>query len=201
MSSLHLSANQITSTDPLPIPSPMATQTSATGGGRAEYEQNCMPLFAGQVTPSSQSVVSSVSQPLSHDPLAQCLPGQNLASASSLVPSPLNTTSTLDETVAHSVITHTAPSTVTPSNTATTFSHISEYRSISTQSPPPPSQLQPLASMPGAPVQQPQTFARPRPFQPNSANKGNSMQRIAPVNTLPSSHLIFTGLWFLIMVL
>ena len=191
MSSLQLSANQISSAGPLPVPSPMANQTSA-----ADH----LPLFGGQVAPSNQSVVSSVSQPLPHEHLAQCLPGQNLPSASPMVPSPLNSTSTLDETAAHSVTTHTAPSTVTPSNTATTFSHISEYSSISTQSPPPPSQLQPLASLPATPAQHTQTFALPRPFQSSSANKVNSVQRIAPVNTLPSSHLIFTGLWLLIMV-
>ncbi|XP_061585204.1 MLX-interacting protein isoform X1 [Cololabis saira] len=193
MSSLQLSASQIPSAGPLPLPSPMPSQTRETGGSGAGYVQNCMPLFAGQVASSNETVVSSVSQPLRHDPLAQCLPGQNLASAPPMGPSSLNSTSTLDETVANSVITHTTPSTVTPSNTATTFSHISDYSSISSQSPPPPSQLQPLASRPAAPVRQSQAFALPRPFQSNSANKVNCVQRIAPVKTLPSSHLIFTA--------
>ncbi|KAM4576664.1 MLX-interacting protein isoform 2-T2 [Odontesthes bonariensis] len=192
MSSLQLSANQISPAGPLPIPSAIASQTSQAGGG-ANYVQNYMPLFSGQVEPGNQSVVTSVSQPLSHDPLVQCLQGQNLGSAAPMVPAPLDNTSGLEETVAPSVITHTAPSTVTPSDTATTFSHISDYSSISTQSQPPPSQLQALAPVPAASLQHPPAFALPRPFQSNSANKVRSVQRIAPANTLPSSHLILTA--------
>uniref|UniRef100_A0A3B4Z6T4 MLX-interacting protein-like n=1 Tax=Stegastes partitus TaxID=144197 RepID=A0A3B4Z6T4_9TELE len=186
MSSMQLSGNHITPSCPLPIPSPMAGQTSRSGGsGGTDFVQNYLSLFPGQVTASDQAGVS-------HDPLAQCLPGQDMGSAAPMVPSPLNNTSALDETVAHSVITHTASSTVTPSNTATTFSHSSDYSSMSTQPPPPSSQLQPLAALPSTPVH-PQTFALPRPFQPCSANKSRPMQRIAPANPLPQSHLILTG--------
>nr|XP_020458170.1 MLX-interacting protein isoform X1 [Monopterus albus] len=173
---------------PLPIPSPMASQTSQTGGGgNAAYIPNYMPLFTGQVEPSDQAVVSSVSQPLSHDALAQCLPGQDMTSASPMVPS------ALDETIAPSVITHTASSIVTPSDAATTFSHGSEYSSISTQPPPPPSQLQPMAPLPVTPAQHPQTFVLPRPFQPSSTIKNRPVQRIAPATTLPPPHLILTA--------
>ncbi|XP_008292647.1 MLX-interacting protein-like isoform X3 [Stegastes partitus] len=186
MSSMQLSGNHITPSCPLPIPSPMAGQTSRSGGsGGTDFVQNYLSLFPGQVTASDQAGVS-------HDPLAQCLPGQDMGSAAPMVPSPLNNTSALDETVAHSVITHTASSTVTPSNTATTFSHSSDYSSMSTQPPPPSSQLQPLAALPSTPVH-PQTFALPRPFQPCSANKSRPMQRIAPANPLPQSHLILTA--------
>lgn len=195
MSSMQLTTNHISHPGPLPIPSPMASQTNRTGGGDdAGYVQNYMSLFPGQVAPSDQAVVSPVSQPLSHDPLAQCLSGQGMASAAPMVPSPLDNTSALVETVPPSVITHTASSTVKPSDAATTFSHGSEYSSISTQ---PPSQFQPLASLPTTSVQQPQTFAMPRPFQPSSANKNHPVQRIAAANTLPSSHLLLTGLLFL----
>ncbi|XP_059193095.1 MLX-interacting protein isoform X2 [Centropristis striata] len=179
MSSM-LTTNHISPPGPLPVPSPMASQTSRPG---AAYVPNYMPLFSGQVAPSGQAVVSSVS----HDPLVQCLPGQDL------VPSPLDNTSALDETVSPSVITHTASSTVTPSDATTTFSHASEYSSISTQPPAPTSQLQPLAPLPATPVQHPQTFALPRPFQSSSANKNLPVQRIAPANSLPPSHLILAA--------
>uniref|UniRef100_UPI0037E784A1 MLX-interacting protein isoform X2 n=1 Tax=Semicossyphus pulcher TaxID=241346 RepID=UPI0037E784A1 len=190
MSSMQLTTNNISPPGSLPIPSPMACQTSRTGGNDAAYVQTYMPLFPGQVAPS-EAVVSS--QSLSHDPMAQCLSDQDLASAAPMVPSPLDNSSGLSETVVPSVITHTASSTVTPSNAATTFSHGSEYSSISTQAPPPPSQLQPLALLAATPVQQPQTFALPRPFHSSSANKIRPVQRIAPANTLPPSHLILTA--------
>lgn len=185
-----LTTNHISPPGPPPIPSPMASQTSRTASGAA-YVPNYMPLFPGQVAPSDQAVVPSVPQPLSHDPLAQCLSGRDMASVAPMVPSPLDHTSALDETVAPSVITHTASSTVTPSAAATTLSHASEYCSISTQPPPPPSQLQPLAPLPATPVQHPQTFALPRPFQSPSANKTHPVQRIS--STIPSSHLILTA--------
>ncbi|XP_047446752.1 MLX-interacting protein isoform X2 [Mugil cephalus] len=192
MPSMQLSSNHITPSGPLPIPSQMASQTSPTGGGGdASYVQNYMPLFPGQVATGDQAAVVS-SQPLSHDPLVQCLPGQDMVSAGSMVPSPLDNSSALDEAVSPSVITHTASSTV--NDTVTTFSHSSDYSSISPQPPPPlPSQLQPLAPLPSMPVQHPQTFALPRPFPSSGPNKSRPMQRIAPANPLPSSHLILTG--------
>ncbi|KAF3695755.1 MLX-interacting protein Transcriptional activator MondoA [Channa argus] len=188
MSSMQLTTNHISPSGPVPVPSPMANETNETGdggGGRgnAAYVQNYMPLFPGQVAPSDQAVVSSVSQPLSHGPLRQCLSSQDMASASPMVPSPLESTTTLDETVAPSVITHTESPTVIPSDAATTFSHSSEYSSISSQ--PPPSQLQPLAVT--------QTFALPRPFSSSSAMKIRPVQRIAPASTIPPSHLILAG--------
>ncbi|XP_030274056.1 MLX-interacting protein isoform X1 [Sparus aurata] len=196
MSSMQLTTNHISPPGPLPIPSPMANQTSGTGGGGggdSAYVQNYMPLFPGPVAPADQAVVSSVSQSLSHDPLAQCLSGQDMASAAPMVPSPLDNTSALGETVAPTVITHTASSTVTPNDSATTYSHSSDYSSISTQPPPPSTQLQPLASLPATSVQHPQTFALPRPFQSSCANKNRPVQRIALASTLPSSHLILTA--------
>ena len=190
MSPLQLPTDHIS--PPGPIPSAMTSQTSSTGTSDADaaYLQNYMPVFPGQVDPSNQAVVSSVS----HDPLAQCLSGQNIASATSMVPSPLNSSSALGEARAPSVITHTAVSTATASEAATTFCHGTEYCSISTQPTPPPPQLQPLSSLASTSVQQPQTFALPQAFRSSSGNKTRPVQRIAVATTLPSSHLILTGL-------
>lgn len=97
-----------------------------------------------------------------------------------MISSPLNSCSVLDETVAPSVITHKAPSTVTPSNTASTVGHISA----------PPSHLQVLAPLSSTPIQHPQAFALPHPVQSNSSSKVRPVPRIAPANTLPSSQFI-----------
>uniref|UniRef100_A0A668AQJ9 MLX interacting protein n=1 Tax=Myripristis murdjan TaxID=586833 RepID=A0A668AQJ9_9TELE len=158
------------------------------------YVQNYMPLFPGQVASSAQAAVSSVSQPLGHGPMAHCLPGQGIGTTAEMVPSPLDNRSALDENGVSSVITYTASSTVTPSDAATTFSHSSEYSSLSTQPAPPltPSQLQPLAPLAASSLQPPQAFALPRPIQSSSAKRTRHMQRIVPANTLPSSHLILT---------
>uniref|UniRef100_A0A672JUQ1 BHLH domain-containing protein n=1 Tax=Salarias fasciatus TaxID=181472 RepID=A0A672JUQ1_SALFA len=173
--------------------------TSPTGAsGDAGYVQRYMPLFPGQVAPSDQAAASpAVPQTLARDHLAQCLPGQDMSSAAAaaaaaMVPSPLNNPPGLDEAVPS---THTAASAVTASDTATTFSRSSEFSSIPSQAPAPPSQLQPLALLPSTPVQQRQTFALPQVFHSSGANKSRPVQRIAPANTLPSSHLILTGLW------
>uniref|UniRef100_A0A672JUQ5 MLX interacting protein n=1 Tax=Salarias fasciatus TaxID=181472 RepID=A0A672JUQ5_SALFA len=150
------------------------------------------------VAPSDQAAASpAVPQTLARDHLAQCLPGQDMSSAAAaaaaaMVPSPLNNPPGLDEAVPS---THTAASAVTASDTATTFSRSSEFSSIPSQAPAPPSQLQPLALLPSTPVQQRQTFALPQVFHSSGANKSRPVQRIAPANTLPSSHLILTGLW------
>uniref|UniRef100_A0A665X5L6 BHLH domain-containing protein n=1 Tax=Echeneis naucrates TaxID=173247 RepID=A0A665X5L6_ECHNA len=173
MSSMQLTTNHISPPGSLPIISSIVSQTNRTGdaggdGDGAAYVQNYMALFPGQVAPTDQ----------------------DMGSGAPMVPSALDNRSTLDETVGPSVITHTASSTVTASNAATTFSHGPEYGSISTQHPPPPPLLQPMASMSATPVQQPQTFAMPRPFLSSSANKTRPVQRIAPANTIPPSHLI-----------
>uniref|UniRef100_A0A8C6PZW0 MLX interacting protein n=1 Tax=Nothobranchius furzeri TaxID=105023 RepID=A0A8C6PZW0_NOTFU len=178
MSSLQLSGSQITPTSPLPPRSPMDSQASQTdAGGKSAYVPNYMPLFGGQVTSSDPPVASSVSRPLSQDPPAQCLPSQTLTPAGPMVPSPL---SVLDETIPTSVVTHTSPSTVTPSVKTTTFSNISASSS----------KVKPRAQLPATHVQQPKVFAMPRSFQGNSS-KVRPVQRIAPAL---SSHLLFPGL-------
>ncbi|KAM3867906.1 MLX-interacting protein [Diretmus argenteus] len=193
MPSMHLAgvaADHISPPDPLPITPPMASQTSGRGVGDTAYMQNYMPLFPEQVASTAQAGVSSISQSLAHTPLAHCLPDHSIASAAALVRLPLDNASTLDESGEPSVISYAASSTATPSDAATTFSHDSEFSSLSTQAP--PSHLQPLAPLPANPLQHPQTFALPRPIQPSSANK-KRLQRIVPANTLPSSHLILTA--------
>ncbi|KAF7661975.1 hypothetical protein LDENG_00248560 [Lucifuga dentata] len=194
MSSMHLPSNHISPSGSLSIPSPLSSSSSGTGGDGddASYVQNYMPLFSGQVESSAPAGLSSVSPSLSHDPLAQCLPDQDMTSATPLAPSPLDNSSAMDAGVAPSVITHTASSTVTPSDAATTFNHGSKYRAISMQPPPAPSQLQSLA-LPTTPIQQPQTFALPRPIQSSCPNKSRPVQRIAPANTIPSSQIILTA--------
>ncbi|XP_029915752.1 MLX-interacting protein isoform X2 [Myripristis murdjan] len=195
MSSMQLSADHISSAGTLPAPSPISSQTCGTDAHDSAYVQNYMPLFPGQVASSAQAAVSSVSQPLGHGPMAHCLPGQGIGTTAEMVPSPLDNRSALDENGVSSVITYTASSTVTPSDAATTFSHSSEYSSLSTQPAPPltPSQLQPLAPLAASSLQPPQAFALPRPIQSSSAKRTRHMQRIVPANTLPSSHLILTG--------
>ncbi|XP_033947019.1 MLX-interacting protein isoform X4 [Pseudochaenichthys georgianus] len=137
------------------------------------------------VFPSVLPTAPSVTPLPSSSSRSQCLSGQDLTSEPApMVPSPLDNTSALDET-------HTAPSTVPPSDAASNFSQASEYSSIS--APPPPSQLQSLAPLPAPPVRHPQTFVLPRPFQSSSSNKNRPVQRIAPANTHPTSHLILTA--------
>lgn len=193
MPSMQLSTNHITPSDSLSISPPIASQTSSTGGTSddASYVQPFMPLFPRQVAPADQVGASpAVPQTLPHEHLVQCLPSQEMSSAAAaaaMVPSPLNSSSGLEKTVPSK---HTT-STVTPSDTAPSFSHNSEYSSISSQSPAPPSQ--PLSVLPSTPVQQRQTFALPQAFHSSSANKSRPVQRIAPANTLPSSHLILAA--------
>lgn len=185
MSPIQLTTNHISSPGPMPGET---SRTGSGGSGNGPYVQDYMTLFPGQVEPSGQAVASSVSQPLSHDSLGQCLPGQDLASPSPIVASALDDTSEL----VPSAITHTASSTVTPTDAAATFSHGSDYTSISSQAPPPASQLQSMAALPVT-----QTFALPRPFQASGA-KNRPVQRIAPANTLPPPHVILAGLFLIL---
>ncbi|KAM9392353.1 MLX-interacting protein [Pholidichthys leucotaenia] len=188
MPSMQLTNNHIPSSSPLPVQTPVTSQTSRVGSsGNQAYVHNYMSLFPGQVTTSNQAVASSVS------PLVQCLPGQDMTSEATMAPSPLNNTLVLDETVAASVITHTASSTVTPSECATTFSHSSEYNCISAQSHPLSPQLQTFAQVSGTLLQHSQGFTVPRLLQTSGATKNRTMPRIAPASTLPSSQIIITA--------
>lgn len=188
LSPMQLTSNHLSPLGPLSIPSNLTSQTSGASDGDAAYVSNYIPLYPGQVAPNNQAIVSPVPQPLSPDSLAQCLSGPDVASATTMVPSPA-----MSDSVSPSVITHTACSTVTASDAATTFSQGTEYGSMSAL--PLPSQLPALASLSAASIQQPQTFAVPRPFRPpsSSKNKNPPVQRITITNTLPSSHVFLTG--------
>ncbi|CAB1321880.1 unnamed protein product, partial [Coregonus sp. 'balchen'] len=202
LSSMHLSADLpsishdhrlIVSPVPLPISSLMANQTSGTGGG-SSYVQNYMPLFTASVPPSGQAGGSSLMQPSAPPTLPHTQPCQGAVTATSVAPPPLDDATSLDGSPPPSVITHTASSTVTPSEAATTFSQGSELSSLTRAPPPPPPPLQPLAPSPAIPLHHPQTFALPRPIQPSCPNKKTChVQRIVPANPIPSSHLILTS--------
>lgn len=159
---------------PGPAPSSMTTQTSRTVGTDedAAFVQTYIPLFPSPVAATDHVVP----QPLSQVPLAQCLSDQDVAASALTDPSQGS------EAVGPSVITHTATSTVT------------NYSSLSTPVPPPPSQLQPFVPTPGATVQQTHSFTVPHPIRPS--NKNPPVQRIALSNAVPSPHLILTGLSF-----
>lgn len=180
MPSMPLPSNHMSA--PSPVPPSMTGQTSRTvgGGGDAAFVQTYIPLFSAPVAATDHADP----QPLSQVPLTQCLSDQD-AAASAL---------TVSEAAAPSVITHTATSTVTPSDAATTFCHGTNYSPLSTPVPPPPSQLQHLVSMPGATVQQAHSFTVPHPIRPS--NKNPSVQRIALSGAVPPPHLILAGLSF-----
>lgn len=179
MSSMPLPSNHMAA--PSPAPPPMTGQTSRTVGsdGDAAFVQTYIPLFSTPVAAADPTVP----QPLPQVPLAQCLSGPE--AAASALPDPARG----GEAAAPSVITHTATSTVTPSDAASTL-----YSSLSTPVPPPPSQLQHLVSMPGGTVQQAHSFTVPHPIRPS--NKNPSVQRIALSSAVPSPHLILAGLSF-----
>lgn len=189
MSSMPLPANHMSA--PAPIPPSITGQTSRTVGsdGDAAFVQTYIPLFSAPVAGATDHAVP---QPLSQVPLAQCLSDQDAAASALTDPTQGG------EAVVPSVITHTATSTVPPSDAAATFCHGSNYSSLSTPVPPPPSQLQHLVSMSGATVQQTHSFTVPHPIRP--CNKNPSVQRIALSGAVPSPHLILAGLSFSLQV-
>lgn len=182
MSSTPLPTNHMS--PPAPIPSSMISRNSQTVGsdGDAAFVQTYLPLFSVPEVATDHAVP----RPLSQDPLGQCLSGQEVAASA------LTDPSRVDEAIVPSVITHTASSTVTPSNVATTFCHGTDYSSLSTPVLPPPPQLQPSGSVPSAAVQQAHSFTVPHPIQPSK--KKPSVQRVALSSTVSSPHLILTGL-------
>lgn len=169
---------------PALVPSLMTGQNSRTVGSDrdAAFVQTYIPLFPAPEVAADHVVPRLLSQ----DPLAQCLSGQDVAASA------LTDPSRVDEAIAPSVITHTASSTVTVSNAATTFCHGADYSALSTPVLPPPPQLQPSVSMPSAAVQQAHSFTVPHPIRPSKQNP--SVQRVALSSTVSSPHLILTGL-------
>lgn len=173
---------------PAPVPPSMTSRNSPTVGsdGDAAFVQTYLPLFSAPEVAADHAVP----RPLSQDPLVQCLSGQDVAASA------LTDPSRADEAIAPSVITHTASSTVTPGNAASTFCHGTDYSSLSTPVLPLPPRLQPSGSMPSAAVQQAHSFTVPHPIQPSKKNP--SVQRVALSSTVSPPHLILTGLSFLL---
>ncbi|KAL7839479.1 hypothetical protein SRHO_G00261370 [Serrasalmus rhombeus] len=137
------------------------------------YTQNYIPVFTGHLTNSALSVLPSTSTQSS-----QCQAVATLPQPIPRSPSP-------------SVVTHTAPSSVTSSAAATTTSHKSNFAPSAVPSHPAQPLLWP-APPPGASLPpQPQNFALPRPIQPSGSVKKTRRVPIVPAN--PSSHLILTG--------
>lgn len=186
MSSEPLPTNHMS--PPASVPSSMTSQNSQTVGsdGDAAFVQTYIRLFSAPEAATDDAVP----RPLSQDPLARCFSGQDVAASA------LTDPSRADEAMASSVITHTASSTVTPGNAATTFCHGTDYSSLSTPGLPPPPQLQPSVSVPSAAVQQAHSFTVPLPLRP--CNKNSSVQRVAVSSTVSSPQLILTGLSFLL---
>ncbi|XP_017571740.1 MLX-interacting protein isoform X2 [Pygocentrus nattereri] len=136
------------------------------------YTQNYMPVFTGHLN-SALSVLPSTSTQSS-----QCQAVATLPQPIPRSPSP-------------SVVTHTAPSSVTSSAAATTTSHKSNFAPSAVPSHPAQPLLWP-APPPGASLPpQPQNFALPRPIQPSGSVKKTRRVPIVPAN--PSSHLILTA--------
>ncbi|XP_016360889.1 MLX-interacting protein-like isoform X2 [Sinocyclocheilus anshuiensis] len=151
---------------PLPSHLSVANQDNGNAVGPS-YQQTYMPLFPEQVTPSIPPPAPPV--PAAPQPL-QC--------------GGVSTVTTVPSVPAPSVITHTAPSTVTPSDAATTFSHRSSFE-LPTAPSPQPAVSASLSS-------QPVNFALPKSILPPVSNKkARHPQR--PIVPLPSPQLILTG--------
>ncbi|XP_016360892.1 MLX-interacting protein-like isoform X5 [Sinocyclocheilus anshuiensis] len=151
---------------PLPSHLSVANQDNGNAVGPS-YQQTYMPLFPEQVTPSIPPPAPPV--PAAPQPL-QC--------------GGVSTVTTVPSVPAPSVITHTAPSTVTPSDAATTFSHRSSFE-LPTAPSPQPAVSASLSS-------QPVNFALPKSILPPVSNKkARHPQR--PIVPLPSPQLILTA--------
>ncbi|KAI2664031.1 MLX-interacting protein [Labeo rohita] len=176
LSSLPLDYRLIPSA-PLPSHLSVASQDNGTSVGPS-YQQTYMPLFPEQVTPSVPPLLPPPAPPLPAAPQPLQCGG---VSTVTTVPQPV------PNIPPPSVITHTAPSTVTPTDAATTFSHRSSFELPAAPSP------QPAAS--ASLSSQPVNFALPKSILPPvSSKKTRHTQRpIVPANPLPSPQLILTG--------
>lgn len=191
LSSMHLSADLVSSPGPLPITSSMAGQPSVTDTGPI-YVPHYMTLFSGQAAADAPTGVSHLSRSSSPPP-PPSLPCQGPVAAAAATPPPPDGAPSRGDASPPSVITHTASSVVTASDAATTFSCGAEYGPLASRAPPPSPPLQTMAPSAPHPPRHPQTFALPKPIHPsNTGKKTRHMQRIVPANTV-SSHLILTA--------
>lgn len=164
-----------------PLPSHLSDSRQDNGNAvGSSYQQTYMHLFPEQVTPSIPSLLPPPAPPLPPAPQPLQCGG---VSAVTTVPQPV------PSITPPSVITHTAPSAVTPTDAATTFSHRTSFELPATPSP------QPVASTSASLNSQPVNFALPKSILPTvSSKKARHPQRlIVPANPLPSQ-LILTGL-------
>uniref|UniRef100_A0A9J8CDR2 MLX interacting protein n=2 Tax=Cyprinus carpio TaxID=7962 RepID=A0A9J8CDR2_CYPCA len=165
-----------------PLPSHLSVSSQDNGNSVGPpYPQTYMPLLPAQVTPTVPSLLPPPAPPL--PPAQQSLQCEGV-SAVTTVPQPV------PSIPPPSVITHTAPSTVTPTDAATSFSHRTSF-----ELPAAPS-TQPAASTSTSLNSQPVNFALPKSILPTvSSKKTRHPQRpIVPANPLPSPQLILTGL-------
>lgn len=161
-----------------PLPSHLSVSSQDNGNAVCpSYPQTYMPLFPEQVTPSVPSLLPLPAPPLPPAPQPLQCGGVSAVTTVPSIPPP-------------SVKTHTAPSTVTPTDAATTFSHRTSFELPAAPSP------QPAASTSASLNSQPVNFALPKSILPTvSSKKARHPQRsIVPANPLPSPQLILTGL-------
>ncbi|XP_043094958.1 MLX-interacting protein isoform X9 [Puntigrus tetrazona] len=163
-----------------PLPSHLSVSSQDNGNAVGPpYTQTYMPLFQEQVTPSVPSLLPPPAPPLPPAPQPLQCGG---VSAVTTVPQ------TAPSIPPPSVITHAAPSTVTPTDAATTFSHRTSFELPAAPSP------QPAASTSSSLNSQAVGFALPKSILPPvSSKKARHPQRpIVPANPLPSPQLILT---------
>uniref|UniRef100_A0A671TAA6 MLX-interacting protein-like n=1 Tax=Sinocyclocheilus anshuiensis TaxID=1608454 RepID=A0A671TAA6_9TELE len=140
-----------------PLPSHLSVSSQDNGNAVGpSYPQTYMPLFPEQVTPSVPSLLPPPAPPLPPAPQPLQCGG---VSAVTTVPQPI------PSIPPPSVITHTAPSTVTPTDAATTFSHRTSFELPAAPSP------QPAASTSTSLNSQPVNFALPKSILPTVSRK------------------------------
>ncbi|KAK7165407.1 hypothetical protein R3I94_003692 [Phoxinus phoxinus] len=151
-----------------PLPSHLAGANQDNGNAAGpSYQHAYMPLYTEQVTPSVPSLLPPPAPPL---PPGGVSTVTTVPQPTTNIPSP-------------SVITHSAPSSVTPTDAATTFSRRSSFESP-----------QPAASTSASPNSQSVNFALPKSILPSVPSKKarHPQRQIVPANPLPSQ-LILTG--------
>ncbi|KTG29156.1 hypothetical protein cypCar_00008292 [Cyprinus carpio] len=155
---------------PLPSHLSVATQDNGNAVGPS-YQQTYMPLFPEQVSPSVPPLLPPPAPPVPAAPQPLQCGGVSTVTTVPSVPPP-------------SVVTQTSPSTVTPSDAATTFSHRSSFELPSPQ---------PAAS--ASHRSQAVNFASPKSILPPVSGKKirHTQRPIVPANPLPSPQLILTG--------
>ncbi|KAK1806810.1 hypothetical protein P4O66_005289 [Electrophorus voltai] len=158
--------------------SPLSSSPSMSNQGSIDsvssYQQSYLPLFSGQLSPP----VLAPSAPLAPgSPHLHCQPITTLPQPILAGPAP-------------TVVTHAAPSPVTPSAAATSASQSNFALSPapSRHDAPVVGQVPPAcATLPP----QPQSFAQPRPIQPSSSKK--TRRPIVPANSVPSPRFILAA--------